>query len=125
MISEKQITSAICQGINKLAGTWYKIEPQRIELLLRLKNDKVDFISLVDQKPAHSVQLKDLIGNNFYNGMIKSHLTKILKRLGDTDKISDQSVNLLIAVTEKQEVKMILRNNDITIRQITDPSELK
>jgi len=121
----EKIEKKIREGIAKFKQV-YKVPADQVQIVFMLDEDnEVKFLTCVNYQLKHKVELADLIGKHITNFLVRSHLTKLLKKFAKEQNDQDHTINLLAGLTEKDELYMLLRKNNILIRKIEDPDELK
>lgn len=124
MADIKQINDVIVKGIRKFTKP-YGQPAENIQVVFKLDQDnKLQFVTCVNQQPKNSVTLQQLIGSNLYNMMVKSHIRELLERFGKQYPENKTEINLMAGVKAGDHVYVWLRKNNDLIRQL-DPDDLK
>lgn len=81
MVDKKDVDKIILRAISKFAVE-YAETVDKIQVIFRLNQDgEVDYITCVNKKMRHTVKLKQLIGWNFYNGIVDDKICVLLNRV--------------------------------------------
>jgi hypothetical protein len=121
----EKIEKKIRQGIAKFQNV-YQLPADQVQIVFMLdEEEEVQFMTCVNNQLRHKVKLSDLIGKNMTNFLVRSHLTKVIKKFAIEQNSKDRSTNIIAGVNAKDELYMHLRRNHILIRKIEDPDELK
>lgn len=124
MADIKQINDVIIKGINNFT-TPYNQPAENIQIIFRLSEEKkLLFQTCVNQQRKEEKQLQQLIGNNWWNFQVKTHIRGLLNMFIKQSGLSEKEINLMAGVKAGDHVYVWLRNGDQLIRQV-EAEELK